>query len=73
MMYIYYNLEFLQLQGRYLFYALIPISLVLVLGIDSWRRWLLPSAVWLPVLVFGLLAPFDLYLLLRVIRPLLLP
>lgn len=73
LMYGYYNLEFLQLQGRYLFYALIPISIFMALGVDAWRRWLLPPAQGLPVLVFGLLAPLDLYLLLRVIRPLLLP
>lgn len=76
LMYVYYNAEFLQLQGRYLFPALIPLALLLAVGIDTWRRWLLPKvmwAQWLPLLVFGLLAPLDVYLILRVIRPLLLP
>ena len=74
--YVYYNTEFLQLQGRYLFPVLIPVGLLMAVGLDAWRRWLLPHVVvaqWLPLVVFGLLAPFDLYLLLRVIRPLLLP
>lgn len=76
LMYLYYNAEFLQLQGRYLFPALIPIALLLTVGLDAWRRLLLPRvtwAQWLPLLVFGLLAPLDVYLILRVIRPLLLP
>jgi hypothetical protein len=76
LMYVYYNAEFLQLQGRYLFPALIPTGLLLAVGLDAWRRWLLPEvawAQWLPLLVFGLLAPLDVYLILRVIRPLLLP
>ncbi|MBZ0301700.1 MAG: glycosyltransferase family 39 protein [Anaerolineae bacterium] len=74
--YVYYNSVFVQFQGRYLYPALIPIALLLALGIDAWRRWVLPGALWaqwLPLAVFGLLAPLDLYLLLRVIRPLLLP
>ena len=33
----YYNLEFQQWQGRYLFPALIPIAIVLVYGADYWR------------------------------------
>ena len=76
LMYVYYNAEFLQLQGRYLFPALIPLALLLAVGLDAWRRWLLPRvtwAQWLPLLVFGLLAPLDVYVILRVIRPLLLP
>lgn len=74
--YLYYNTEFVQFQGRYLFPALIPLALLAALGLDAWRRWLLPnvvSAQWFPLAVFGLLAPFDLYLLLRVIQPLLAP
>lgn len=76
LMYIYYNITFLQLQGRYLFTALIPIGLLMALGIDAWRRWLLAKwawAQWLPLIVFGVLALFDVYLILRVIRPNLLP
>lgn len=74
--FLYYNLEFLQLQGRYLFPALIPLSLFVALGLDGWRRWLLPRAAWaqwLPPALIGLLALLDVYLILRVIRPLLLP
>ena len=70
--YIFYNTEFLQLQGRYLFPALIPLGLLLALGVDAWRRWLLawlPGAQWLAVMVFLLLAVFDLYLIWRVIPP----
>ena len=70
--YIFYNTEFLQFQGRYLFPALIPLGLLLALGVDAWRRWLLrglPGAQWLPVGVFLLLAVFDVYLIWRVILP----
>jgi hypothetical protein len=74
--YLYYNTEFLQLQGRYLYPALIPIGLLMALGVDAWRRWVLPQVVvaqWLPLAVFALLVPLDLYLLLWVIRPMLMP
>ena len=70
--YVYYNIEFVQWQGRYLFPALIPIAFVLVFGIDHWRarllwrwdapRWLTPVA---PMCLFAL----DIYLLFRVIVP----
>ena len=74
--FIYYNTEFLQLQGRYLFPALIPTGLLMALGLDAWRRWLLPDsnlAQWLPMAAFALLVPFDVYLLVGVIHPLLAP
>lgn len=74
--FIYYNTVFLQFQGRYLFPGLIPFGLLLALGLDAWRRWLLARfawAEWLPLAVYGLLIPLDIYLILRVIRPLLLP
>jgi hypothetical protein len=74
--YIYYNTEFLQLQGRYLYPALIPLGILMALGLDSVRSWLLPrvtAARWLPLAVFALLVPFDLYVLFRVIVPLLGP
>jgi hypothetical protein len=35
-----YNLSFVQHQGRYLFPALIAISVFLVLGVRQWARWL---------------------------------
>ena len=73
--FVYYNTEFWQFQGRYLFAALIPLGLWMAIGVDAWRR-LVPrlalTIVWLPVVVLGLLLPLDLYLLWRVI-PLLAP
>ena len=70
--YLYYNLEFVQWQGRYLYPALLPLALLLVRGLDVWRERLLPDRLhWLAAAAVCVLAPFDLYLLLRVIRPLL--
>lgn len=70
--FIYYNIEFQQWQGRYLFPALIPISFLLVYGIDHWRARLLSrweTLRWLtPLGMMGLFA-LDIYLLFRVIVP----
>ena len=70
--FLYYNIEFQQWQGRYLFPALIPIAFMLVYGVDYWREKLLSrweAARWLVVLtIIGLLA-LDIYLLIRVIVP----
>jgi 4-amino-4-deoxy-L-arabinose transferase-like glycosyltransferase len=74
--YIYYNTVFLQLQGRYLFSGIIPFAIGMALGVDSWRRLLLGRiavARWLTTAVFLLLAPLDVYLILRIIQPLLKP
>jgi len=74
--YIYYNMVFLQLQGRYLFTGIIPFAIGLVVGVDAWRRLLLsriPSARWLTVALFLSLAPLDIYLIVRIIEPLLKP
>lgn len=70
--FFYYNLEFLQWQGRYLFPALIPIALSLVGGIDAWRaiifaRW--DQSRWLTSLAMICLFALDIYLLFRVIVP----
>lgn len=68
----YYNAEFLQWQGRYLFPALIPIAFTLVLGVDQWRARLLgnwEAARWLTPLALICLVPLDVYLLFRVIAP----
>ena len=70
--FFYYNLEFLQWQGRYLFPALIPVALSLVAGIDAWRarlfaRWELSR--WLTPLAMMCLFALDIYLLFRVIVP----
>jgi len=67
--YVWYNLQFVQHQGRYLFPALIPIATALALG---WgfafsRRRAIAEWLWL-VVVIGL-AAFDVYLLFRVILP----
>lgn len=71
---LYYNLEFVQPQGRYLYPALLPLALLMARGLEAWRWWLLPGrAQWLPPAAVGLLAPLDLYLLWAVIRPGLLP
>lgn len=76
--YVYYNTEFLQFQGRYLYPGLVPFALLIALGVDAWWRWLLAGIVptltaWLPAALFALFIPLDLYLLLWVIRPLLAP
>lgn len=36
--FVYYNLSFYQVQGRYLFVALLPFALVVVAGLDGWVR-----------------------------------
>lgn len=76
MQYFYYNTEFLQLQGRYMFSGLVPFALLLALGVDAWRQWLLarwPWTRWLAALIFLPLGALDIYLLLRFIAPLLAP
>ena len=70
--YLYYNSEFLQWQGRYMFPALIPFALVLVYGVDAWRDRLLARwdrSRWLTVLLLLPLMPLDVYLLWQVIVP----
>lgn len=39
LMYLYYNLTFVQHQGRYLFLALIPIGLAFTVGLSQWTTW----------------------------------
>lgn len=74
--YLYYNTEFLQHQGRYLFPGLIPFALWMALGVDAWTRLLFsghaamrPYAQWLAAVAFLPLALLDTYLLWRVIVP----
>ncbi len=64
-----YNAQFVQHQGRYLFPALVPMATALALGWDfALARWpLLARWLW-AALSFGL-AAFNLYLLFRVILP----
>ncbi|MCC6616218.1 MAG: DUF2142 domain-containing protein [Anaerolineae bacterium] len=68
--YLYYNTEFVQFQGRYLFSGLIPFALFVVLGWDGWRGRLLgrrPLGIFVLVGLPLLLIPLDLWLLWRVI------
>jgi hypothetical protein len=74
--YLYYNTEFLQFQGRYMFSGILPFAIGMALGVDTWRRLILgrfSRSRWLTVGVFLLLAPLDVYLILRIIEPLLKP
>lgn len=65
---LYYNLEFVQWQGRYFFPALIPLSLIVICGANHWlRRW--AWARWLLTLGLICLPVVDVYLLFRVIVP----
>lgn len=70
--FLYYNIEFQQWQGRYLYPALIPIALIIVYGVEYWRARLLSRWRWLrwltPLALTSLFA-LDLYLLFRVIVP----
>ncbi|MEQ8675505.1 MAG: DUF2142 domain-containing protein [Aggregatilineales bacterium] len=81
--FLYYNTEFQQFQGRYMFPLLIPLGLWLSLGLDGWRRFAL--RVWtrrtdaqrkrirfsgyLIPLAFFAFGAWDIYLLWRVIVP----
>lgn len=70
--YVYYNLEFLQLQGRYLYPALIPLGIVVALGFDGWRRLVFGGSDgrlrrYAGVALIALLVPLNLYLVWRVI------
>lgn len=67
--YLYYNSEFQQYQGRYMFTLLIPLGVWLACGADFWRR-RFTAGRW-PVLTTALIAlpllTFALYLIWRVI------
>ncbi len=82
--YLYYNLTFVQHQGRYLFPALIPIGLAFSIGwyhlLDkiqrgllrwqsSWAKWLNAVQLIAFVLVFAYLAALDFIALQRYIIP----
>jgi hypothetical protein len=66
LMYLYYNLNFVQHQGRYLFPALIPLGLAFTIGLahwaKSWRGAVLAA-------LYGALAVLDIVILFRVIVP----
>lgn len=73
--YLYYNTEFQQHQGRYMFTLLVPLGLWLALGFDAWQRWLCAMAPprlrqigpLLTVLAFWPLALLNIWLLWRVL------
>lgn len=67
--YIYYNLTFVQFQGRYLFVAIIPIALVLVIGVNRWRDSISLTRYtgWLMLGIFAFFPLLDMYLIWRVI------
>jgi len=44
--FLYYNSEFVQFQGRYLFTAMIPLALLIVIGVDAWRKLVL-TRIWI--------------------------
>ena len=80
-LYLYYNLTFVQHQGRYLFPALIPIALAAVVGLWQWADWLhsalhlraaRPTALMetaVMLIPIGLMAALDLFALYRFILP----
>lgn len=70
--YAYYNTEFVQFQGRYMFPLLIPLGVALALGIDAWFRALagrFVAARWATPAVFLALAPLNVWLVWAVIAP----
>ncbi|GAB4516110.1 MAG: glycosyltransferase family 39 protein [Anaerolineae bacterium] len=75
--FLYYNTEFLQFQGRYMFPLLIPLGIWLALGVDAWWRVLImrlptPEGTWLRWGSGGLfltVALVDIWLLWRVVVP----
>lgn len=72
--YAYYNLTFVQFQGRYLYTGLIPLGLGVALGAWGWglvlRRWLPAWLVeGLPLIAVAWMPPFALYVLYRVVMP----
>ncbi len=70
--YLYYNLKFVQFQGRYLYPALLPIALCVSAGLSGWVA-LFPRGPallkWAPLGVVSLLAPLAIYALFRMILP----
>jgi len=66
--FVYYNTEFLQFQGRYIYPGLIPFALFVGMGVEAWRqavlkdRWRLVT----PLMMLWLL-PLNLFILWRVI------
>jgi 4-amino-4-deoxy-L-arabinose transferase-like glycosyltransferase len=64
--YVFYNRDFVQFQGRYVYPALIPLGFLMALGLAGWTALLedyVPALEWLSVLVMIGLAVFALYAL----------
>jgi hypothetical protein len=68
--FLWYNLTFIQHQGRYLFPALLPLGTMTALGLERWLC-LLPESVrvWAWRVFFAAFALFDVYCLYRFIIP----
>lgn len=68
-MFVYYNTEFVQFQGRYLFGTIIPLALAVALGACTWQIGWARGWPWLvPLATFGLAAVMT-YMLWRYIIP----
>jgi hypothetical protein len=67
--FMWYNLQFVQYQGRYLYPALIPLAIAFAIGWQSAvsRITFLRAWLWLPVL--AVFVALNVYLLYRVIAP----
>lgn len=68
--YVYYNISFVQFQGRYIFAGIIPFAIGMVLGVDTWRKMIFKHQAnlkWLTIILFAIFIPLDLYLIWRVI------
>jgi hypothetical protein len=68
--YVYYNTEFYQMQGRYLFPMLIPLGVWVAIGLDGWRRLIFGRSEqwrWAVVVPVLFLVPLNLYIVWRVI------
>lgn len=75
-MLIYYNTQFVQFQGRYVFAVLIPLGVTVALGLDALRARLPIVKHWpwiLPVVLAVGMAALNLWLLARVVIPQLSP
>ncbi|HLY25180.1 MAG TPA: glycosyltransferase family 39 protein [Aggregatilineales bacterium] len=67
---VYWNLKYVQFQGRYLYPGLIPIALFVAIGLAGWASLLKTrAALWLTTGVVCLFAVLDLYVLFRIIMP----
>lgn len=71
--YAYYNTEFVQFQGRYLYPALIPLAIFAALGVDGWRVMAArligerPALAWLTPLIAAAFVPLSAFMIWRVI------